>query len=158
MVMIHVVVMITTAVYLVTVSRLLYLPPLYVYMYTGYSICAQNNYVMINLQWYLLFVVDHVTNHVYLNPHSTACTSKYAGHVASGNKTVMESRPVDPDRIQGSHRPIYVKALVRWATGKRSTNRLPKLSLITSTYILREVLWYGLGRPAITAGNYLKNR
>ena len=24
-----------------------------------------------------------------------------------------------------------VKALVRWATGKRSTNRLPKLSLIT---------------------------
>ena len=26
---------------------------------------------------------------------------------------------------------IYVKALVRWATGKRLTNRLPKLSLIT---------------------------
>ena len=25
----------------------------------------------------------------------------------------------------------YVKALVRWATGKRLTNRLPKLSLIT---------------------------
>ena len=27
--------------------------------------------------------------------------------------------------------PVSVKALVRWATGKRSTNRLPKLSLIT---------------------------
>ena len=25
----------------------------------------------------------------------------------------------------------YVKALVRWATGKRLTNRLPKLSLVT---------------------------
>ena len=25
----------------------------------------------------------------------------------------------------------FVKALVRWATGKRLTNRLPKLSLIT---------------------------
>ena len=25
----------------------------------------------------------------------------------------------------------YVKALVRWATGKRLTNRLPKLRLIT---------------------------
>ena len=27
----------------------------------------------------------------------------------------------------------FVKALVRWATGKRLTNRLPKLSLITSS-------------------------
>ena len=26
---------------------------------------------------------------------------------------------------------MHVKALVRWATGKRLTNRLPKLSLIT---------------------------
>ena len=25
----------------------------------------------------------------------------------------------------------HVKALVRWATGKKSTNRLPKLSLLT---------------------------
>ena len=27
-----------------------------------------------------------------------------------------------------------MKALVRWATGKRLTNRLPKLSLITNEY------------------------
>ena len=26
---------------------------------------------------------------------------------------------------------VFVKALVRWATGKKLTNRLPKLSLIT---------------------------
>ena len=28
-------------------------------------------------------------------------------------------------------RHLFVKALVRWATGKRLTNHLPKLSLIT---------------------------
>ena len=37
-------------------------------------------------------------------------------------------------------REPFVKASVRWATGERSTNRLPKLSLITLTY-RDEMLW-----------------
>ena len=30
----------------------------------------------------------------------------YAGYVVSVHRMVMESRPVDPGSIQGSHRPI----------------------------------------------------
>ena len=34
----------------------------------------------------------------------------------------------------------FVKALVRWATGERLTNRLPKLSLITYTGVCNTLL------------------
>ena len=44
-----------------------------------------------------------------------------------------ESPPRDSVKMREriTSEPASVKALVRWATGKRLTNRLPKLSLIT---------------------------
>ena len=36
------------------------------------------------------------------------------------------------DQRQGLSTTPFIKALVRWTTGKRLTNQLPKLSLITS--------------------------
>ena len=43
----------------------------------------------------------------------------------------------------------FVKALVRWATGKRLTNRLPKLSLVT---LPREVAPATVDKPGNTLG------
>ena len=66
-------------------------------------------------------LVDHSKTHIEVSHQ--ACRDELRGKI---RKRVLRCNTCL--QISGVY---YVKALVRWATGKRLTNRLPKLSLIT---------------------------
>ena len=63
--------------------------------------------------------------------NTLSCAVLLAPHEVSTASCVLSLKPLNLASSRLGRWLTVVMALVRWATGKRSTNRLPKLSLIT---------------------------
>ena len=68
---------------------------------------------------WLTETVEETKSNPYTSAPMAVSQSLYEGYIVSAHRMVMESRPVDPGSIQGSHRPI---SLIRTKHGIRAND------------------------------------